>query len=357
MRPPRHAFHLVLVAAALASQAAIARADDKIHLLVIGNNQAFAEQQAAAAKPALPLLHFADDDAVAFYELFAGGSDSAHLLTLMDAETQGRYPQLTATARPPTLQDVRSAVAALARRIEASHAQGHRNIVYIFFSGHGAVEEGKGPTLALLDGGISHAFLYDEILGKLPADYVHLFVDACHAEAVVRPRDAAAIAVPISAGEANALLVRSTLARFPHVGAIVAASNDAQAHEWDVLGQGVFTHELLSALRGAADVNHDGRIEYSEIYAFLGAANRGIDDTRARLSVVAHPPEIEQPRRRRAPVGAVSHPDRAVARRARGRGSGSGGGRPRSPPGELARRARVRRQSRRAGRDNVRAGG
>ena len=35
-----------------------------------------------------------------------------------------------------------------------------------------------------------------------------------------------------------------------------------------------------------------GRIEYSEAYAFLTAANREIVDPRARLSIVAHPPAI-----------------------------------------------------------------
>jgi hypothetical protein len=52
----------------------------------------------------------------------------------------------------------------------------------------------------------------------------------------------------------------------------------------------VFTYELLSALRGGADVNRDRKIEYSELYAFLSAANRDVIDPRARLAVVAHPP-------------------------------------------------------------------
>jgi hypothetical protein len=75
-------------------------------------------------------------------------------------------------------------------------------------------------------------------------------------------------------------------------------SSTAQTHEWDVYRQGVFSYEVLSGLRGAADVNRDGRIEYSELYAFLGAANREVADERARLSVVARPPTVN----RRAPI-------------------------------------------------------
>jgi hypothetical protein len=54
----------------------------------------------------------------------------------------------------------------------------------------------------------------------------------------------------------------------------------------------VFTHEVISGLRGAADVNGDGVIEYSELAAFLAAANHGVADSRARLDVVVRPPRL-----------------------------------------------------------------
>lgn len=268
---------------------ASAGAAQKVALLVIGNN---APPLDAGSDSSLPRLRFADDDAAAFFDLMEGTADTAHLLTVMDGDTQALYPRLVARSSPPTLTELRAAVADLEFRIAENRRRGDDTVVYVFFSGHGAREAEGGPALALLDGGITSAFLYEEILAKLPAEYVHVFVDACHAEAIVRPRDLEASAQPVAPSEASALLTRSTLARFPRVGAIVAAASDAQAHEWDFFQQGVFTHELLSALRGAADVNHDGRIEYSEAYAFLTAANREIVDPRARLSIVAHPPTI-----------------------------------------------------------------
>lgn len=266
----------------------------RVQLLVIGNNRPFAGGHPDSPDPTLPTLRFADDDAVAFYRLMSEVADTAHLLTVMDAETQSSNPNLAGVARPPTREALRSAVQALRRRIDDNRLRGDRNVLYIFFSGHGSMVEADGPALALLDGGISHPVLYDEILSQLPADRVHVLIDACHAEAVVRPRDSQAKQLPISAAEAANFLTRSTLARFPHVGAILAASGDANAHEWDLLGHGVFTYEILSALRGAADVNHDGLVEYSEVYAFLAAANRGVTDARARLHIIARPPEIDR---------------------------------------------------------------
>jgi hypothetical protein len=268
-----------------------AGAATKVQLLVIGNNRPSA---ATSADSSLPTLRYADDDAAAFYDLFAGEADEGRLLTVMDPDTEAIYGGLAALARPPTLAELHRAVGELSRRMEDNRRRGDRNVLYVFFSGHGVVREGAGPSLALLDGGITQALLYDEILANVPADYVHLFVDACHAEAVVRPRDVDAQHTRVTPEEARAFLTRSTLARFPHVGAIVAATSDSQAHEWDLLRQGVFTHELLSALRGGADVNRDGRIEYSEIYAFLAAANRSVAGSPARLAVVARPPELDR---------------------------------------------------------------
>jgi hypothetical protein len=212
----------------------------------------------------------------------------------MDSNTQRLYPGLTASARAPEISELRAAVSTLRDDIELDHRNGDTTAVFIFYSGHGSLAENGAPALALLDFDLDREFLYDEILGQLPADYVHLLIDACHAEGVVRPRDTEATRVAVSPADAQAVLVRSTLARFPRVGAIVAASTDTEAHEWDVVRHGIFTYELLSALRGAADVNHDQRIEYSEVFAFLSAANRSVRDPRGRLNVVARPPEVDR---------------------------------------------------------------
>ena len=63
----------------------------------------------------------------------------------------------------------------------------------------------------------------------------------------------------------------------------------------------MFTHEVLSGLLGPADINGDLRIEYSELQAFVGAANSRISDPRARPDVRAIPPAQDH----RAPLLAL----------------------------------------------------
>jgi Caspase domain len=268
-----------------------ASAAARVHALVIGNNGVFPHGGDDPPDPTLAPLEFADDDAAAVSSFVGQIASSVHLLTVMDLETQALYPRWVASARPPTQAAVEQAVAAMSRAIAADHARGDESVVWFFFSGHGSISRRGEAALALSDTGMTQEFLYEKVLAKLPADYIHLFIDACHAESVVRPRDAHAEVVSVPPATANALLLRKTLARFPNTGAILVASDGAQAHEWDAIGHGIFTHELLSALRGAADVNRDRSIEYSEVYAFISAANRSIADPRARLSIVSRAPD------------------------------------------------------------------
>ena len=255
------------------------------YVVAIGNNQ-----PPDGSEPGVEMLQFADDDAAAFYEFLAPFSRIAGLLTVMDPDTQRRFPSEAAFARAPTLAKLRETVQAIRVSIQQDQAQGEEPVVFIFFSGHGSRTAGKPAFLTMLDGELTREGLYDEVLGALPARYIHLFVDACYAEAVVRPRDGDATTVDVDGPSLERYLMHNTLARFPNVGAIVSSTASSKSHEWDTYGHGVFTYELLSGLRGGADVNGDQKIEYSELYAFLSAANREISDQRARPSVVLRAP-------------------------------------------------------------------
>src|SRR4030095_4720240 len=154
---------------------------------------------------------------------------------------------------------------------DAAVARGEEPTVLVFYSGHGArAADGQG-ALTLLDGLLTRDMVYPQLLAPLGSRFVHLFVDACNAEAVVRPRDVQAPVVDASAEDISAALREATLRQFPRVGTVVASTSGAQAHEWDVYQSGIFTHEILSARRGAADIDGNRRIEYSELAAFLGA--------------------------------------------------------------------------------------
>jgi hypothetical protein len=238
-------------------------------------------------------LRFADDDAIAFFAFVSRAARRAHLLTVVDVDTQRRLGDAVHSERPPGVAELRGAVADVRGALEEDARAGISSEVYFYYSGHGTAAAGREPALTLIDGALTRSMLYDEVLSNLPAAHVHLFVDACHAEAVVRPRDAEAQLAPTSDDDRAHYSLASTLARFPNVGAVVAATRSAQAHEWELYLGGVFTHELLSGLRGAADVNGDDRIEYSELAAFLSAANGAVRDPRARLETVTHAPSSD----------------------------------------------------------------
>jgi hypothetical protein len=285
---------LAFLASALASVAleTAAQAATRVYVLAIGND-APPTYERDAADENLPTLRFADDDAAAFFTLTSPLSAASELLTVLDARSQARFPALAARTRPPSLVELRQVVGTWKKQFEADRAAGHDPVLLFFFSGHGSRGGSKGPALVLSDGPLTQAVLYDEVLAQLPARYTHIFVDACYAASVIRPRDAQAGAVDVSDHDAESF-AKTSLARFPHVGAVIASSNTARTFEWDVLERGVFTHALLSGLRGGADVNGDGRIEYSEIVAFLAAANREVADPRAHLAVMARPPSLDQ---------------------------------------------------------------
>src|SRR5262249_52810598 len=96
----------------------------------------------------------------------------------------------------------------------------------------------------------------------------------------------------------------------------LASTAGAQSFEWDAFHGGVFAHEVLSGLRGAADVNGDGLVEYSELGAFVAAANLRIADARVRPEVVVVAPRAD----RRAPL--VDLRASAATFRLRGRARG-----------------------------------
>ena len=276
-----------------------------VYAVSIGYNGLPAGRDVAGLEP----LRFADDDAAGFHSFIRTIARRSFLLTTFDRETQRRFPGLVTEARPPSVLELVRVVAELGRLLAIDQRQGRRPSVLLFFSGHGSLGGEGGAALTLVDGDLTHERLYQDVLARLPGAFVHLLLDACHAEAVVRPRDARAEPVDLAQAQIDRYLRQRSLERFPQVGAILASTSSAQAHEWDVYEGGIFTHELLSGLRGGADVDGDGRIEYSEIGAFLQAANRAVVDPRARLHAVVHPPRAQP----RVPIVALGEA-RGVAR-------------------------------------------
>lgn len=274
--------------AALTAFSSPTTADQKAYAIVIGNN-------APPPKTNLSYLRYADDDAVRYYQFFKRLTDSAVLLTLPDRKTQRRYAGIAAKAAPPTMEELRKATTRLSKEIEANKQAGHETVVYVTFSGHGAFADDGVPYLSLLNARLSGATLYDEILSALDADYLHLFIDACHAEGIVGSRgffskETTAETVTIGPEERQNAFNQHRRESFPGLGVIVASTQNAQAHEWSAVESGIFTHEVLSGLHGAADINLDGKIEYSELLAFVSSANTAVPEVQGKIDMVASPP-------------------------------------------------------------------
>src|SRR6185503_8104746 len=265
------------------------------YAIAIGNN--------APPAASLPVLRYADDDAVRYHQLFSRFADDARLLAVLDDQTQRRYPALGAIAGAPTLANLARVVSDYAGKMAADVKRGDRPVLYIAYSGHGFSDADAGAFLAMLDGQLTRERLYADVIGRLPAAYVHLIVDACNAGAVVGvrgPIELDAQQVEITLPERLAV-AEGAQRSWPTVGVVVATTAGQEAHEWARIEAGVFTHEVISGLLGAADVNRDGRIEYSELAAFIAAANRDIPDLRAAPQVIVRPPQID----RHAPLIAI----------------------------------------------------
>lgn len=171
------------------------------------------------------VLSFADDDALAVHELARTVARRSVVLALSDRATQARYPS-SAAARPPSLAELRRALAELGADIEHATRAGDEAAVWFFYSGHGWLDDDGRANLTLADGALSQDMLYNEVLPALPGRTVHLMIDACHAEAMIRPRDANAETVEVSAAEVASASLRSRLAQLPSVGVIMASASN-----------------------------------------------------------------------------------------------------------------------------------
>ena len=292
--------HLVLAFVLVAAGARFAPAGtgkQVSYAIVIGNNA----PPVSGTHEALHPLRYADDDAVRYFELFSRVAES-HLLVVLDTQTQKRYPGMAALTQPPTVGNLRRIVDDLVIKMTRDRARGDRPVLYFAFSGHGARDEHGEAFLVLLDGALTQKSLYEDVLGRMPTTFTHLIVDACHAGGVVGVRggggffehEADTRSTTTTEGDVEPILQATPLTRYPQIGVVLATTVDEETHEWSAIESGVFTHELLSGLLGAADINGDLVIEYSEIQAFVAAANRDIKDPRAIPHVIARPPAANQ---------------------------------------------------------------
>jgi hypothetical protein len=207
------------------------------------------------------------------------------LLAAPDAETRALEHGAAQVDGPPTVARLREALDELDARLRADRAAGRRAEAIFVYTGHGDVDHGEG-YVQLADGRLRRSALYREVLPRLPADRVHVVVDACKSYFLAFARGAAGARQP----RAEPFVDARGADLFPNVGFALSTSSGADSHEWEEYGGGIFSHEVRSALRGAGDVDRDGVVSYAELAAFVRRANSAVPNPRFRPAFTVVPP-------------------------------------------------------------------
>jgi hypothetical protein len=238
MTRPVAAAALLLLAAASPARAATHRL-----LLAVGAN---------VGDPDDPVLSYADEDAQRVRQVFVelGGvrADRASLLVDRDAGA------------------VRQRLAELAGRISELRAAGDDALLLVYVSAHA-----KDGVLHLRGSHLPLAELRDAARDA-GARLTVLVVDACESGTLARGKGA-------RPGPEFAVSVE----QLPLHGQVFISSSGPgeSSEEWDSLKGSLFTHHLLTALRGDADADGDGKVALAEAYAYAfrrtvaGAAGAG----------------------------------------------------------------------------------
>jgi hypothetical protein len=234
--------------------------------------------------PELPQLHYADDDAARYSELFGALGVRVHLLTRADENTLRTSAGAISEARPPVRAELAHAVTELAREVATARERGRRVVFYFIYAGHGNVS-GNTAYLALEDQRLDTGEIEHQIVDKVRANETHLIIDACYSYSLAYGRGAGGIrraVAPFAPAEG--------LARRPDVGLLLSTTSAQESHEWSNFQAGIFSHEVRSGLYGAADVDGDGQVSYLEIAAFVSRANDAVPNERYRPRIFAHAP-------------------------------------------------------------------
>lgn len=211
-------------------------------------------------------LAFADSDAVAFAQFLTsneGGGFTVRTILNRDADRSGIYAGIQWLHR-----NVRPA-----------------DVAYVFFSGHGAVKNGRGyllPSNGRLEDPGAEGIRFDEfrqeIVSTVDARAIVFFIDACHAAAMGveggRAKGEADVATALTA-EWNRYFSQPGQTDDPRSIAFWATGSGQLAYEDSIhLRHGVFTHFLLEGLRGAAETRTagaygDGWIRVGELAQYV----------------------------------------------------------------------------------------
>jgi len=285
---------LALLSASLAF-GGIAEARTRTYAIVIAQNRSL--------DPGVAPLRYADDDGVKTWELLSLFADRSALFVVPDEETTRLHPEAARAAEVPERASILNRLRAFDVEMAADIVRGDEPELFFVYAGHGDVDAGGQGYVNLHDGKLTRGDLFREVIAPSKARFVHVIIDACKSYFMVNSRGGKrkwvddrvdATEDRHSDAKVRAFLAEEQLENYPRAGVIVATSGDQETHEWSRYQGGILSHELRSGLAGAADVNGDGRIEYSELRAFLAAANSRVRAPEARVEVFSRAPALDR---------------------------------------------------------------
>ena len=206
-------------------------------------------------------LRFTDDDAQRFYEFIqtpeGGGFKPKNIRLLLNAQA--------------TRRQILREIAWVGRRARTNDR------VYIFFAGHGMVNDAGrayfipyegSPSEPGIDGIRADDFL-NRVMTSIVAKEVVLFVDACYAAAAANQEGTARGEEDNLAASLEAKWKDIDRAPGETFMALFSASAHQRSWEDNDLKQGLFTHYLLAGIRGAANTDKDSYVEAGELLRYL----------------------------------------------------------------------------------------
>ncbi|AKU97271.1 peptidase C14 caspase catalytic subunit p20 [Labilithrix luteola] len=199
--------------------------------ILIGNNAGGAGQQP---------LRYAEDDARRMAEVLRQlgryGTSDLQVLT------------------KPTSAAILSAVDDVTRKMQEHARKGEQAVLVFYYSGHA-----KANSFSLGGDELAIAQLRDK-LRQIPTTLTLVILDACQSGQFARVKGA----------EPAADFSFNSVSRLTTKGIAVMASSSGQelSQESDELKGSYFTHHLITALRGAADADSDGRVSLDEAYRY-----------------------------------------------------------------------------------------
>jgi hypothetical protein len=176
--------------------------------------------------------------------------------------------------RSPRLADLDRLWLETKGRIAEANDRGEKTLLLFFYSGHA-----DGGALHFGNERLPLAALKERLKGG-PATTTVAIVDACQNDRTPRAASKGVVRAPPFAWPNQEPAMPGGFVY------LSSAARGEVAQESDDLQGSLFTHHILSGMRGSADRDRDGVVTLSELYAYGHA--RTLSDTHARAMAVQH---------------------------------------------------------------------